>query len=505
MHSPPCRTLLVLGFPDIATAGDHVAFCNTHEPIALEGLDASMFTYMHDKGMATTSRAIFPDGNSWLIVEFGGETTQEADDRADALMAALKVRPHAPTMKRIDDHDEETKLWEVRESGLGSTAKIPNEPDFYPGWEDAALPPDRLGDYLREFYDLMHEFDYHASLYGHFGQGCVHCSIDFDLFTAAGIANYRRFATKAAHLVVKYGGSLSGEHGDGQARGELLPIMYGDELVAAFAEFKAIWDPTNKMNPGKCVAPYKLDENLRWGTSYEPWDPPTHFGFKEDNGSFAYAANRCVGTGKCRKHDSGTMCPSYMVTHEEMDSTRGRARLLFEMLEGNPLRDGWRNESVKAALDLCLACKGCKGECPVNVDMATYKAEFLAHYYEGRLRPVAAYAFGLMFRWARLASHMPGVVNFVAQTPGLRDVVKRLATMAPQRRVPLFAPQTFRQWFSARAPRNVGMPPVILWPDTWNNHFHPSTAQAAVEVLEDAGFAVTIPSLALCCGRPLYD
>ena len=505
VSSPPCRTLAVFGFPDIFTAGDHVAFCNTHHPIALEGLDSSMFDYMHDKGMSTRSRAMFPKANSWLIVEFGGDTKEQANERANGLMEAFKAKPSPPSMKRFDDRAEERQLWEVRESGLGSTSKIPREPDFYPGWEDAAVPPDRIGDYLREFYNLMEEFGYVASLYGHFGQGCVHCSIDFDLFSSEGIAKYRGFVTKAAHLVVKYGGSLSGEHGDGQARGELLPIMYGDELVQAFAEFKAIWDPLDKMNPGKCVRPYKLDENLRWGTAYEPWNPPTHFAFQDDNASFAYAANRCVGTGKCRKHDEGTMCPSYMATLEEMHSTRGRARLLFEMLEGNPLGNGWKNEAVKEALDLCLMCKGCKGECPVNVDMATYKAEFLSHYYEGRLRPIAAYTFGWMYWWARLASWAPGLVNFMAQTPGLRAVVKRLATMAPERSVPLFARETFREWFRTHEPRNAGQEPVILWPDTWNNHFHPATAKAAVEVLEDAGFHVTIPAVRLCCGRPLYD
>jgi len=505
VHSPPARTLVVFGFSDIATAADNVPFCNTHGPIALEGLDTSMFTYMHDKGMSTKGRAMFPDGSAWLIVEFGGDTTHDADQQADGLMEAFKTRDIIPSMKRFDDEHEEKLLWEIRESGLGSTSKIPNLPDFYPGWEDSAVGPDQLGPYLRDFQVLLQQYGYHASLYGHFGQGCLHCSIDFDLYTAEGIAQYRNFVTEAAHICVKYGGSLSGEHGDGQARGELLPIMFGDELVKAFGEFKAIWDPNNKMNPGKVVHPYKLDDNLRWGTHYAPWEPETHFGFVEDNGSFAFAANRCVGTGKCRKHDSGVMCPSYMATREEMHSTRGRARLLFEMLEGNPLNNGWQNETVKEALDLCLACKGCKGECPVQVDIATYKAEFLSHYYEGRRRPVAAYAFGLMYWWAKAVAIAPGVVNFVTQTPGLRDLAKAAATMAPQRRIPLFAPQTFRAWFAARSPRNIGKPDVILWPDTWNNNFHPTTAQAAVEVLEDAGFHVTIPKVALCCGRPLYD
>jgi Fe-S oxidoreductase len=259
------------------------------------------------------------------------------------------------------------------------------------------------------------------------------------------------------------------------------------------------------MNPGKVVDAYPVDENLRWGTHYQPWEPATYFGFREDRGSFAYAANRCVGTGKCRKHDSGTMCPSYMATRDEKHSTRGRSRLLFEMLEGNPLTAGWRSDAVKEALDLCLACKACRGECPVGVDMATYKAEFLAHYYDGKRRPISAYAFGWMHRWARLASHAPSVANFVTQTPVLRNVAKTAAGIASERRIPRFAHHTFRQWFKQHRAPNPAAPAVLLWPDTWNNHFLPETAEAAVHVLERAGFRVLIPSAQLCCGRPLYD
>jgi Fe-S oxidoreductase len=305
--------------------------------------------------------------------------------------------------------------------------------------------------------------------------------------------------------VVRYGGSLSGEHGDGQARAELLPKMFGPELMRAFGEFKAIWDPEGKMNPGKLVDPYRIDQNLRLGTGYDPSQVKTHFSFVDDHSSFAHATLRCVGVGKCRKHEGGTMCPSYMVTREEMHSTRGRARLLFEMLQGNPLRHGWRDEHVKDALDLCLACKGCRGECPVQVDMATYKAEFLSHYYAGRVRPITAYTMGLIYWWARLAAHAPGAVNLFTQTPLLRDMVKWLGGVAPERQIPEFAPHTFKDWFRQRGPRNSGGPRVILWPDTFNNHFFPETARAAVEVLEAAGYEVVVPERSLCCGRPLYD
>ncbi len=505
VHNPPCRTLAVFGFSDIFTAGDHVAFCNRFDPIALEGIDQSLFTYMHDKGMSTAGRAMFPDGGAWLVVEFGGDSKDEADERARRLMDAFKARSDAPSMKLFVDNHEQATLWEIRESGLGSTSKIPNLPDFYPGWEDSAVAPEDVGNYLRDLQKLFDKHGYTASLYGHFGQGCVHCSIDFDLFTAQGIENWKRFLHEAAHLVTSYGGSLSGEHGDGQARGALLPIMFGDELVGAFGEFKTIWDPQNRMNPGKVVHPYPIDSNLRWGTQYDPWEPPTHFSFLQDQGSFAYAANRCVGTGKCRKHDAGTMCPSYMATRDERHSTRGRARLLFEMLRGDPVRDGWGDEAVKESLDLCLACKGCRSECPVNVDMATYKAEFLSHYYERRPRPLSAYAFGLMFWWARVASLSPALANAIAHAPGVGRLVKAALKIAPQRRIPPFAHETFRAWFARREARNAGKTQVVLWVDTWNNHFHPTTAQAAVEVLEAAGFQVIVPPEPLCCGRPLYD
>jgi FAD/FMN-containing dehydrogenase/Fe-S oxidoreductase len=505
VHSPPHRTLVVCGFSDICTAGDHVPFCNEFGPIALEGIDSSMFSYMHDKGMSTSGRQMFPDGNAWLVVEFGGETRDEANARARKLMEALHQRENAPTAKLFDDVNEEDLIWQIRESGLGSTSKIPKLPDFYPGWEDSAVAPKDIGNYLRDLDRLLQKYGYTASLYGHFGQGCVHCSIDFDLYTAEGIATWKKFLDEAAHMVTAYGGSLSGEHGDGQARGALLPIMFGDTIMEAFREFKSAWDPDGRMNPGKVVNAYPVDENLRWGTHYHPWEPQTHFAFHEDRGNFSYAANRCVGTGVCRRHDGGVMCPSYMVTREEKHSTRGRSRLLFEMLEGNPLRKGWKDEAVKDALDLCLSCKGCRGECPVNVDMATYKSEFLAHYYKGRLRPMAAYAFGLMYWWARAAAHMPRIANFFTQTPGLRGIAKRIATMAPERHIPRFATQTFRDWFAKREVRNADKPQVMLWPDTWNNHFHPNTAKAAVRVLEAAGFQVIIPRVSLCCGRPLYD
>jgi len=505
VYSPPARTLLVLGYPDVYIAADHLMEILAHQPIALEGLDDRLIDGMRKKGLHPESIKLLPGGGGWLLVEFGGETRQEAADRARELMEELASKANAPGMKLFDNPEEAQLVWKVRESGLGASAFVPGEKLNWEGWEDSAVPPENLGNYLRDLRKLYDKYGYNGDLYGHFGQGCVHTRTDFDLETTEGIRTFRSFLEDAADLVVRYGGSLSGEHGDGQARAELLPKMFGNELVEAFREFKAIWDPHWKMNPGKVVNAYRIDENLRLGASYHPPQLKTHFKFPDDQGSFSRATLRCVGVGACRRMEGGTMCPSFMVTREEEHSTRGRARLLFEMLQGNPLKDGWRDEHVKEALDLCLACKGCKGDCPVNVDMATYKAEFLSHFYKGRLRPLTAYSMGLIYWWARLAARIPGVVNFFTRTPLLRSMAKALAGIAPERQIPAFAPQTFKQWFHQRGPRNEGRPRVILWPDTFNNYFHPEVARAAVEVLEAVGYAIEVPQRSLCCGRPLYD
>jgi Fe-S oxidoreductase len=505
VESPPVRVLVVLGYQDIYTGCDQIPDLLKHEPIGLEGFDDNLIDDMKKKGLHPSEVALFPPGKGWLILEFGGQNKQEASEQAQRLMDEVKGQENAPHMRFFDDSAQQALVWSVRESALGATAVVPGENRYWPGWEDSAVPPDKLGNYLRDLRKLLDSYGYRCCFYGHFGQGCLHGRIDFDLETQAGIAKFRAFINDAADLVVHYGGSLSGEHGDGQARAEFIPKMFGLELIEAFREFKSIWDPQWKMNPGKMVNAYRVDANLRLGTAYSPMPVKTHFQYPDDEGSFANATLRCVGVGKCRRMGDGTMCPSFMVTREEADTTRGRAHLLFEMLQGNPLEGGWKSESVREALDLCLACKGCKGDCPVNVDMATYKAEFLAHYYEGRLRPITGYSMGLIYWWARLASRMPGVANFFTQTPVLSAIAKKMAGVAPQRRMPCFAPQTFKQWFRQRGIKKSGCPQVILWPDTFNNHFHPETARAAVEVLEAAGFQVMVPEPSLCCGRPLYD
>ncbi len=504
VESPPERVLLVIAYPDVFRCADRVPDIMAHKPIGLEGIDDLLVEYTRRKGI-NTGVELLPEGGGWLLAEFGAHTLREAEAQARKLMAELSRAANPPNLRLFTDTRQAKRIWEVRESSLGVTSHVPGEPLAWEGWEDSSVAPEKLGDYLRQLKKLMAEHGYRGTLYGHFGHACVHTRINFDLQSQAGIGKYRKFVEEAADLVVSFGGSLSGEHGDGQSRGELLPKMFGPELVQAFREFKALWDPDWKMNPGKVVEPYRLDENLRLGADYHPWEPTTHFRFPEDHGSLPRAALRCVGVGKCRQYDGGVMCPSFRVTREEEHSTRGRAHLLWEMTKGDVIRDGWHNRDVKHSLDLCLSCKGCKSECPVGVDVATYKAEFLSHYYQGRLRPRGAPAFAYIDVWARIASHFPAVANFATQLPVLRDVAKVVAGMPQQRRIPAFASQTFRAWFAQRQPRNRDTPPVLLWPDTFNNYFHPVAAQAAVDVLEAAGFRILLPKVDLCCGRPLYD
>ena len=502
----PGRALVVLGYPDVIEAAERVPEIMAHRPIALEGIDRRLTEFMRRKGLHGDQVARLPAGGGWLLVEFGADDPAEAEASARALMDSLSTSSAPPAgMTLHTDPDAMAAVWRVRESGLGATAFVPGLAPTWPGWEDAAVAPERVADYLREFRALLDRYGYDASLYGHFGQGCIHCRVDFDLSSPRGVDRYLAFVDEAADLVVRHGGSLSGEHGDGRARAHLLPKMFGDELVGAFREFKAIWDPAGRMNPGRVVDPDPPATDLRMGPEYRPPALETHFGFPEDGGSFAAAVDRCVGVGLCRRKEGGTMCPSYMATGEEMHSTRGRARLLQEMVRGDVVRDGWRSEEVKEALDLCLSCKGCKSDCPVDVDVAAYKAEFMAHYHEGRVRPRSAYAMGLIGAWTRLAARAPGLANGLADAPGLRAVVKRLAGIHPDRSVPRLARTTFRRWYRDRGASAVDGPRVILWPDTFNDHFHPGVARAAAEVLEGLGLRPVLPPGRLCCGRPLYD
>jgi FAD/FMN-containing dehydrogenase/Fe-S oxidoreductase len=504
--SPPVRHVVVLGFRNIDVAADHVAeFVDMPGVIGLEGMDDELVEDMRRNGIHVGDVSVLPDGRGWLIVEVGAWDDTDTRAHVAAVQSRAESLPDAPTIAVIEDPQQQERLWRVREAGLGATARVPGQADGWPGWEDSSVPPERLGAYLRKLRALFDQYGYRASLYGHFGQGCVHCRVTFGLESGPGVAHWRAFLNDAAELVTSFGGSISGEHGDGQQRAELLPIMFGANLVEAFREFKSIWDPDHMMNPGKVVDARPITSDLRLGPDFDPPLVETHFSFDADGGDFARATLRCVGIGECRREDHGTMCPSYMVTHEEKHSTRGRAHLLFEMMEGRTLEDGWRSEAVRDALDLCLSCKGCKSDCPVHVDMATYKAEFLSHYYARRIRPRSAYAIGQIMYTARLAAKVPKLANALTHMRLTAKPLKWLAGVAPEREVPRFADQTFRTWFEQRRTAPGPRGPVLLWVDTWNNFFTPEIAVAATRVLEATGYEVRIPKTQLCCGRPLYD
>ncbi|MFJ2831306.1 FAD-binding and (Fe-S)-binding domain-containing protein [Streptomyces sp. NPDC087263] len=515
VEAPRARALAVLAYPDESAAAEAAAGLLPYGPLTVEGMAADLVPA--DAGL--------PRGGAWLFVETGGADTAEARARGDAIVRAADVVDSLV----VTDPAGQRALWRLREDASGTATRMPDGTEAWPGWEDCAVPPARLGPYLRDFRALLTAHGLRGAPYGHFGDGCIHVRIDFDLMTAAGIGRFRRFSEELADVVVSHGGSLSGEHGDGQARAELLPRMYGAEMVGLFERVKGVWDPDDLLNPGMLVRPHRLDENLRFAVlPKEPVD--VAFGYPADGGDFSAAVRRCVGVAKCRTTSAaGTdvMCPSFRATGEEEHSTRGRARLLHEMLAGEVVTDGWRSTEVRDALDLCLSCKGCRSDCPVGVDMATYKAEFLHHHYEGRRRPAAHYAMGWLPVWLGFVAgtRTARIVNFLVGVGFLAAVAKRLGGIAPERGIPTVARETFSRWWSRRFRARVrgfvrgvkrgvrgpfpgfgtgagsgsgsgfgsGGQVVVVWPDTFTEYLSPSVGKAAVRVLEAAGLTVLLP------------
>lgn len=489
-RTPSAHSLLVLGYPDMATAADAVPALLAHRPLALEGLDARIVDVVRRRKGASAVPEL-PEGEGWLFVEFGGDEQAEVDARARVARAVAEARDGWV----VSDATAVAALWRIREDGAGLAARTTSPPGLS-GWEDAAVPPEHLGSYLRDFESLMRDRGLTGVPYGHFGDGCIHIRIDFPLHRAEGRRVFRAFLTDAALLVAGYGGSMSGEHGDGPARGELLPLMYSQEAIDTFAAVKHVFDPYDVLNPGVIVRPTPVDADLRQ-ISAGSMRTDLAFSYHRDSGDFSQAVHRCTGVGKCRIADGpGVMCPSYRATKDEKDSTRGRARVLQELASGSEVR-GWRAPEVLESLDLCLSCKACSSECPTGVDMATYKAEALYQRYRHRPRPPAHYALGWLPRWARLASVVPNHANRLA-AGRFAGIGKRLAGVDPRRDMPVFAPRTFRRWFAEHPP--ACGEPVMLWVDTFTDHFAPHVGIAAVSVLEDAGYSVRIPARRLCCG-----
>ncbi|WP_246531326.1 FAD-binding and (Fe-S)-binding domain-containing protein [Streptomyces bathyalis] len=514
--TPGARVLAVLGYADESAAAEAAAGLLPHGPLTVEGMANDL--------VSEAARAGLPRGGAWLFVEVGGDDEAHARARAAELCRAAAA-DGTTDHRLVVPAAEQRALWRIREDASGTATRLPGSSsggsgpevsrEAWPGWEDCAVPPARLGAYLRDFRALLRQHGLHGLPYGHFGDGCIHVRIDFDLMSDAGIRRFRDFSADLADTVVAHGGSLSGEHGDGQARAELLPRMYGEEMVGLFGRFKDLWDPAGGLNPGMLVRPARIDENLRFEPL--PRDPvPVEFGYPHDAGDFSAAVRRCVGVAKCRNTDagSGVMCPSFRATGEEQHSTRGRARLLHEMLAGEVVTDGWQSEEVREALDLCLSCKGCRSDCPVGVDMATYKAEFMHHHYEGRRRPMAHYSMGRLPQWLRLAaaSRTVPLLNAAARVRPLAALAKRLGGIAPERDIPALPREPFTRWWRRRgrggasgAPEGAGArggtgTQTVLWPDTFTNYLSPEAGSAAVRVLEDAGLRVSVPDKQVCCG-----
>jgi FAD/FMN-containing dehydrogenase/Fe-S oxidoreductase len=492
VESPPARVLTVLGYPDAPAAADAVPSLLAHRPLTVEGINHRMVAALDDHG---GPRVPLPEGGAWLLVEIAGQDAEDASRAAETMLAGLSRRPSGHAV--VVDPAHQKALWRIREEGAGLTQRTPAGREAWSGWEDAAVPPENLGGYLRDFEALMERHGRFGVVYGHFGDGCLHVRIDFELTEEKGRREYRAFMEEAAEIVIGHGGSLSGEHGDGQARSELLSRMYPERLIRAFGEFKRLWDPAGLMNPGVIVDPLPLDSDVRAAL---PLVAPATLAYRADDGDFGKVLRRCSGIGKCRRQSGpGVMCPSYQVTQEEKHSTRGRAHLLFEMANGEVITDGWRSEEVRESLDLCLSCKGCLSDCPADVDMASYKAEFLHQHYRGRVRPAAHYSMGWLPLWARLAGVAPAEANRAAALPGVSRIAKRLAGVAVERDLPSFARTTFTRAYRRRGP-GVDGPRVVLWPDTFGNYLNPRVPAAAVRVLEDAGFTVVLPRGQVCCG-----
>ena len=500
---PKELALAVLGFDDVFIAADQMPWLLAHRPEALEGFDENLPEFARIKSMPGVR--FLPTGRAFLLVELGGESRDEARERAERVIAQARGLRECTGTAYIADPREQAAVWQIRESGLGSSAFIPGRPRSWPGAEDSAVPPANLGAFLRGFDRILGSRNLKvATYYGHFGEGCVHARVNFDLMTAAGIATFRAAMVELGELVASLGGSLSGEHGDGLARSELLPMMFQPDLIDAFREFKRIFDPDSMMNPGVIVDAHPLDSHLKLGANYRPREVATHFDFSAEGG-LAGAALKCVGIGKCRKTEAGTMCPSYMATREEIHSTRGRARILFDALTTDLIPGGFADDSVRDALDLCLSCKGCKSECPSSVDMAAYRAEFFSNYYRLHRRPLSSAFFGRLNEVARLASYAPSLANALSHAPLVSGLARKALAIHPARELPRFARRTFRSWFERRTAPRASMREVVLFADTFTNFFEPQIAIAAVEVLERAGFRVIVPRDELCCGRPLYD
>lgn len=498
---PAHRHLLTLGYANMAEAADHVPDILTFGPTACEGLDSRIVNVVRAK-KGDSNIPELPKGSGWLFVEISGESQAEIEETTRKIAEVSGALGH----RTVVDAAEQAALWRIREEGAGLAARTLSRPALS-GWEDTAVPPAALGTYLREFDELLKEYRLDGVPYGHFGDGCVHIRIDFGLDEPGGHAHFRSFLENAARLVASHGGSLSGEHGDGRARSELLPLMYSAEAIDLFERVKGIFDPDNLLNPGVLVEPRAVDDDLR-GSGRGVLSERLGLRLLHDDGDFGKAVHRCTGIGKCvaaHPDPEGVMCPSFQATRNEKDSTRGRARVLQEMVDGRLVNQGWRSPEVHEALDLCLSCKGCLSDCPTGTDISSYKSEVLHQSYKRRIRPRSHYILGWLPKIAKSTAPFAWLVNLSLVTPGLRAIGKWLAGVDQRRSIPTFARLRFGRWARGhQAPDDSGhdgdRPRVLLWSDSFTEFFTTEQGKAAVEVLETAGYQVEFLDRTVCCG-----
>lgn len=496
---PPQDVLVVLGYRDLCAAADAVPTLLRHRPVALEGLDRRIIDALRARGRSAAIPDL-PDAGAWLLVEIAGPDRQTALDAAQAMISDAG----AAVSEVLVDGPRRAAVWKVREAGAGIASRSATGDPAYAGWEDAAVPPERLGAYLREFEGLLEAHGLTGLPYGHLGDGCVHIRLDFPLRRPDGAGRFERFLADAAALVVSHGGSLSGEHGDGRARSSLLELMYSREAREAFAGLKAAFDPDGVLNPGVIVAPRPAVESLRPVQERSVRDGLA-LAYADDDGDLAQAASRCVGIAACRSGPTPgqVMCPSYLATNDEKDTTRGRARVLQETLlgaGGERSAPDWGDPRLHDALDLCLSCKGCARDCPTGVDMASYKAEVLYQTYRRRLRPRAHYTLGWLPRWAHLAGLAPRAANRLLQSSTGRRLVPLLAGIAAEREFPQFARRSLRQAVGDRPADRAGGPKAVMLADCFTDRFAPHAGAATLRVLEAAGYDVALSDKSACCG-----
>lgn len=514
IDKPAFTRLIVLGFDDIFLAGDAVEHIMPFKPIAMEGLDWGIVGGLNDRNLRQKEIALLPEGHAWMLVELAAAATDTLESDVERFVQSMNSNALVKSSRSIEKGAQEAAIWSIREQGASATSMSldPEGIDPVVGWEDTAVDPLQLGNYLREFKALVDRYGYTTSLYGHFGDGCIHARITFDTRSEKGVAHWRNFSNDIAHLVVRFGGSLSGEHGDGQAKAEFLPIMFGDELMHAFRRFKSAWDPASRMNPGKLIDAYRMDENLRFGPDYQTPAIVSKLHFSEDPKGFGRSTERCIGMGKCRAQ-TGAMCPSYQASGNERYSTRGRAHLLHELVRGQVLQDGWRDPDVADSMEHCLSCKACKTQCPTGVDIASYKAEFMYHHFAQKRRPLHHHVFGRIGQWLPYLGKAPRLANLL-QGNFTGRLGKHLLGISPDKQLPQLATTTFSSWAASACTSkdqyfywfgDTHKPAVILWVDSINNHYRPSITRSALTVLQKTGWRVGVAREHFCCGRPLYE